>query len=139
MLVRFLLSVRFRISPIRPSETNYVGSTPFIVVYLYSANQAFGNKLHWFDSCSRYVSVLTNQAFGNKLRWFDFCYRFISVFSQSGLRKQTTLFRLLLSVYFFIQPIRPSDTNYVGSTPAIGVFLYLANKVFGHKIRWFDS
>jgi hypothetical protein len=131
-------------------------------MFLYLAKQAFGNKLRWFDFWYRHISpcspvrpsetsyvgstlaigiflYLYNQAFGNKLRWFDSCYRYISVFSQSGLRKQTTLVRLLLSAYFCIYTIRPSETNYVGSTLAIVIFLYLANRAFGNKLRWFES
>jgi uncharacterized membrane protein YqaE (UPF0057 family) len=116
-LVRLLLSVYFCIQPIRCSEINYVVSTPAICVFLYLANQVFGTKIRWFDSC----------------------YRCISVFSQSGFRTQNTLFQLLLSLYFYIFPISCSDINYVGSTTAIGIFLYLANQAFGNKLLWLDS
>jgi hypothetical protein len=120
----------------------------------------FGHKLIWFDFCYQYIYIFSQSSLRKLLRYFYYCYRYISVFSQSvvrtqtnlvrllvsvyllssqlSLRKTTTLVRLLLSVYFFIQPNKPSETNNVGSTPANGVFLYLANQVFGHKISWFD-
>jgi hypothetical protein len=121
---------------------------------------------------STYLCILPSQDFGNKLRWFYSLYRrspvrlletncvgsspaigIILYLAQSGLRKQTTLFRFPLSAYFSMLPIkafgnklrwfeslyrrvsqcsqfRPSETNCVGSIPSIGVFLYVANSGF---------
>jgi hypothetical protein len=36
------------------------------------------------------------------------------------------MFRVTLSAYFICRPVRSSETNYVGSGPAIGIFLYVA-------------
>jgi len=48
----------------QPSETNYVGSSPTIGIFLYVAQAAervlapaFGNKLCWFESHYRHISL----------------------------------------------------------------------------------
>jgi len=73
-------------------ETNYVGSSPTIGIFLNVTHAvervlgvAFGNKLRWFEShyqhislCSQAVEHVLGVAFGNKLRWFESHYRHIS-------------------------------------------------------------
>jgi hypothetical protein len=82
------------------SKTNYVGSTLAIGIFLYLANQVLKTNYVGSTLAIGIFLYLENQVFGNKLRWFDSCYRHISVSSQSGLRKQTTLVRVPLSAYF---------------------------------------
>jgi len=76
----------------QPPETNYVGSSPIIGIFLYVAQvvervlaAAFGNKLCWFESQYRHIYVaqaverVLEAAFGNKLFWFEPHYRHISL------------------------------------------------------------
>jgi len=70
-------------------------------------------------------------AFGNKLCWFESHYRHISLCSpgswkrvSSSLRKQTVLVRVPLSAYFFMQPKQ---------------FERVLAPAFGNKLCWFES
>jgi len=104
-------------------EKNYIGSSTTMGIFLYVVNSvecvlavAIGNKLRWFESHCRHISLCTQLgwrvlavAFGNKLCWFESHCRHIYLCSQlswtrasSSLRKQTTLVQVPLSAYFFM-------------------------------------
>jgi hypothetical protein len=101
----------------RSSETNYIGSTIGIGIFLYLDHQTFGKNLRCLNLVMGIFLYLSNQAFGNKLRWFETFFRHITLYST----------------------VRPSETKYVRSNLAIGLFPYLANQVFGNKLRCFNS
>jgi hypothetical protein len=101
-------------------------------------------------------------AFGKKLIWFESRYRHYSLCCPVMSSKKNTLVPVPLSAYFICRQVRSSETNYVCSNLAFGIFLYVAHsglrkrttlarvplsacfymnpiRAFGNELRWFES
>jgi hypothetical protein len=128
-------------SPFRSSETNFVGSSPAIGIFLYVAQSGLRKWTTLIRILYRHISICGPVRF-SETNYVASCAAF-GIFlyvAQSGLREQTSLVRVpLIGIFLYVAQSGLRKWTSLVRVPLSAYFSMKPSQVFGNEPRWFES